>query len=57
MFDFRDVGAATKDEQIRAWSIEQAIDIYRSSTSGDSEGVLANAAEIEKFIKEGTVRR
>jgi hypothetical protein len=53
MFDFRDVAVATKDEQIRAWALEQAINIYGASSTGNSKGVLADAAAIEKFIKEG----
>lgn len=53
MFDFRDVVVATKDEQIRAWSVEQAIDIYRESDSDNAANVLSYAEKIEKFVKEG----
>ena len=51
MYDFNDVIASTKDEQIRAWSVEQAIEFNRDTPINN---VIGFAASIEKFIKEGT---
>lgn len=52
-FDFKEVVAATDDERIRAWSVEQAIDIYRASDTGNAKGVLDNAAQIEQYVRNG----
>lgn len=58
MYDFSDVRFATKDEQIRAWSVEQAIEVLREQIS--SCGVLINdekvvdlAVKIEDYVKNG----
>lgn len=50
MFDFDDVHGATKDEQIRAYAVERAIEMGESSTA---ESLLYKAQKIEDFIKNG----
>lgn len=52
MYDFRDVHAASKKEQIRAYAIEQAIEADRDSTMSTNQLVNA-AAAIEKYILDG----
>lgn len=52
MYDFRDVNATTKDEQIRAWSIEQAVDASSGSVP-TSESLVRKAALIEQFVIHG----
>ena len=54
MYDFRDINATTKDEQLRAWSVEQALD----SVSGvqhafSTKNLVERAAAIEAFVKDG----
>ena len=55
MFDFRDIMAANKADQIRSWSIEQAIDASSGSTSGipTAETIVYKAAMIEDFVLNG----
>lgn len=50
MFDFRDIQAASKGEQIRAWAVERALEMTPTHTA---ESVVYRAAEIEKFVLEG----
>jgi hypothetical protein len=53
MFDFRDIQAASKDEQVRAWAIEQALE-YRKPMDADTT-LLNTASCIEHFVKTGEV--
>lgn len=56
MYDFRDVIASTKDEQIRAWSVEQAIEYVREMLDAGLHvpgGLLGAAVQIEDYIKNG----
>ena len=46
MFDFADIRTAKKDEQIRAWAIEQAVDACR-----DGGDIITTAQRIETFVK------
>jgi hypothetical protein len=52
MFDFADIklGMTTKGEQIRAYSVEQAIDSLRDSVDNTSELVIKRASMINYFI-------
>lgn len=52
MYDFRDVSAASKSEQIRAWSIEQSIDMQRGMIVED-EDVIKLAKRIEEYVNNG----
>lgn len=52
MYDFRDVAAATKAEQLRAWSIEQALEKH-SGVNPRDESLIATAAKIEAFVVHG----
>lgn len=54
MSDFNDIRSASKDEQIRAWCLEQVIDFARDSTTANDKSVIAAAARFEKFIIEGS---
>lgn len=54
MFDFRDIMAANKAEQVRAWSVEQAIDsLSMSECAPTPESVTYRAALIEDFVING----
>ena len=53
MYDFRDVSAASKDEQLRAWAVEQALEKHSHANPRD-EHLIRTAAEIEDFVKNGT---
>lgn len=52
MFDFRDVQASSKAEQIRAYSVEQAIEVLSGSAPTD-DMVIKTAEAIEQFIVHG----
>lgn len=56
MYDFRDVIASTKVEQIRAWSVEQAIEHVRDVLDAGLHlpgGLLGTAAQIEDYVLNG----
>lgn len=55
MFDFRDVAAAKKSEQIRAWAVEQAIDGFNceGSPPPTDEALVRRAAKIEEYVLNG----
>lgn len=57
MFDFRDVAAASKAEQIRAFAVEQTIEFHRDQTSlgvGFTTGDFLNMTKcIEDYIHHG----
>lgn len=56
MYDFRDVIASTKDEQIRAWSVEQAIEYVREMLDAGLHvrgGLLGTAVQIEDYVRNG----
>lgn len=54
MFDFNDVHATNKAEQIRAWAVEQAVDIARTVVpEGGSVNIVDMAAELEQYVKTG----
>lgn len=53
MFDFSDVQAANKDEQIRAYAIEKAVELASFNESSDADIVVRRAEIIEKYIKTG----
>ena len=55
MFDFSDVHAATKDEQIRAYAIEKATELASYTDNSDAAVMVRRAQMIEKFIKSGEV--
>lgn len=52
MYDFRDVIASSKDEQIRAWAVEQAIEFYPEGAHESK--IVQAAAKIENYIKNGS---
>lgn len=52
MYDFDDVKPATKAEQVRAWSVDQALDSFSGVEATNTE-IVERAARIEKFILEG----
>jgi hypothetical protein len=52
MYDFRDVAAASKSEQVRAWSLEQAIDSLQGEIK-IPESIIYRAALIEDFVING----
>lgn len=52
-YDFKDIQATNKSEQIRAWSVEKAIEMYQG-TSARQESVIDLSEKIEKFIKAGS---
>lgn len=54
MYDFRDIGAATTDQQIRAWSVEQAIDALRMVPFAHQD-VVTLAKVIEDYVSNGDV--
>lgn len=49
MFDFDDVAAASKSEQIRAYAIERALEVAPANVSG----IIRAAAAIEDYIING----
>lgn len=53
--NFSDVTAASKDEQIRAYSIEQAIESakYVPPQRMNEDKLIKRAAQIEDYIKNG----
>lgn len=58
MFDFNDIRTATSDEKMRAWSVEQAIEIAREEISSMGVGVapihvLKMSDAIYQFVKNG----
>lgn len=52
MYDFRDVSAASKAEQIRAWSVEQAINSLTGAEITNQEFV-GRAEAIANFVLNG----
>ena len=54
MFDFSDVRAATKDQQIRAWAIEESTD-FLTATGCAYQDVIVLAKMIEDFVQHGDV--
>lgn len=52
-YDFRDVTATKKDEQIRAWAVEKSIEMYQG-TPAKQDSVVELATKIEKFVKDGS---
>lgn len=52
MYDFRDVITSSKEEQVRAWAVEQAIEFYPEGTHEDK--IVRAAAKIENYIKNGS---
>lgn len=58
MYDFREVNATSKSEQVRAWAVEQAIqhaeNVMSSLTlSVDTDQVIGMATKIENYVKNG----
>lgn len=53
MFDFTKIAAASKEQLIRAWAIEQANLFYKESTSAVPESLVYCADKIEQYVKEG----
>jgi len=53
MYDFEDVRAASKDEQIRAFAMEKAIDALGLGSGVPADHYVNTAAKIEQFIKTG----
>ena len=54
MRDFGDVEATSKDEQIRAYSVEKALEFWLSSSSPTHvETLIFTADKIENYIKKG----
>lgn len=57
MFDFHDIRGCSKEEQIRAWSVEQAIDLNREGLNNGwactNDSLVDMAAAIEKFVRDG----
>jgi hypothetical protein len=51
MFDFDDIHGASKDEQIRAYAVERAIEMGYTDTA---ESLIYRAGKIEEFIKNGS---
>jgi hypothetical protein len=51
LIDFMDIRAASKDEQIRAWAVEQAVLI--TDTESMAETVIYKAGKIEAYVKNG----
>lgn len=52
MYDFTDVICTGKTEQIRAWAVEQALDLHRGLEVTDEE-LIKTASAIEKFVVDG----
>lgn len=58
MFDFSDVHAALKDEQIRAWSVEQALDLIGRLPVHKTvpyQDAITISKMIEDYVKNGDV--
>lgn len=54
MYDFSDVRLATKDEQIRAYSVEKAIEVLVHAAPSGQE-VVNVSKMIEEYIRNGDV--
>lgn len=55
MYDFYAVVSTTKDEQLRAWAIEKAVDSYTGTeVTPNSEAIILRAHLIEQFVRSGT---
>lgn len=54
MFDFSDIRAAGKEEQIRSWCVEQAIDHLRG-VDVPMQGVITLSKMIEDYVVNGDV--
>lgn len=50
--EFTHIQNTNKEERIRAWAVEQAIESY-SGEEVYSEGIVQRASLIEKYIREG----
>lgn len=51
---FNDIHGTSKEEQIRAWSIEQSIEMLREAQlDSTTKAHIDTAARIEEFIKNG----
>lgn len=53
MFDFRDIRAASKAEQVRAWSIEQAIESFSGLGPITNQELTDRADRVEAFVLNG----
>ena len=54
MFDFADIRAASRDQQIRAWAIEESTE-FLASTGCAYQDVIVLAKMIEDFVQHGDV--
>lgn len=54
MYDFRHIHAMNKAEQIRAWSVGQAIDLLRG-VDAPYQAAIALSKMIEDFVTDGDV--
>lgn len=55
MYDFSDVQYAPKSEQVRAWSVEQAIEFHRDGTNVGVGMTFANLISLSKMIEDFVV--
>ncbi len=51
--DFEEIKAASKDEQIRAWAIEEAQNGLRNMGPIANDRLIERAHQIEKYVKSG----
>lgn len=54
MFDFDDVKSASKEERVRAWAVEQSVDVLRSELT-PYQDVIVLAKMIEDYVVNGDV--
>lgn len=53
MYDFSDITGTSKEEQIRAYSLEQAIESFGYEESPDGVKLIDRATLFEDFITNG----
>jgi hypothetical protein len=54
MFNFADVRLASKQEQIRAWSVEQSIDLLRDAPL-PMQSIIEMSKMIEDYVTNGDI--
>lgn len=52
MFNFSDIHLANKNEQVRAWSVEQAIEFHRDGTSIGIGMTFTDLISLSKMIED-----
>ena len=52
MYDFDDISATSKDEQIRAWCVEKALESFVGTDATDEE-IVNRAHRIFEFLTGG----